>query len=105
MLRAWSVRMNFTVPWDQTFFDPIVLPNGRKLITLRDAARYITELPKAEHDAPEWQTAMDVLIKTAERGWPEMFANIAMLRALNRRQPTPAAASRRKRAKAYKIVR
>jgi hypothetical protein len=105
MLRAWSVRMNFTVPWDQTFFDPIVLPNGRKLITLRDAALYITKLPNAEHDAPEWQTAMDILLKVAERGWPEMFANIAMMRALNKRQPRPTEAPRSKRAKTYKIVR
>ena len=30
--------------------------DGRKpLVTLRDAAKYITELPKAEHDADEWQ--------------------------------------------------
>jgi hypothetical protein len=93
------------VSWDQTFFDPIELPNGRKLITLRDAALYITELPKAEHDAPEWQTATDILLTTAERGWPEMFAHIAVMQALNKRQPKPAAAPRRKRAKAYKVVR
>jgi lipid-A-disaccharide synthase-like uncharacterized protein len=33
---------------------------GRKLITLRDAAQYITKLPKAEHDAPElfWPAAV-----------------------------------------------
>jgi hypothetical protein len=36
------------VPWDQRLFDPIELPGGRKLITLRDAARYITKLPKVE---------------------------------------------------------
>ena len=35
------------------FFDPIVLPDGRKLMTLRDAAEYITALPKAEHDAAD----------------------------------------------------
>ncbi|KJC44809.1 hypothetical protein UP09_14245 [Bradyrhizobium sp. LTSP885] len=69
--------------WDQAFFDPIVLPNGRKLITLRDAALYITKLPKAEHDAPEWQTAMEFLLKVVERGWPQMFAQIAMMQALN----------------------
>jgi hypothetical protein len=29
------------------------------LVTLRDAALYITdELPKAEHDADEWQATM-----------------------------------------------
>jgi hypothetical protein len=31
---------------------------GRKLVTLRDAALYITKLPNAEHDADEWQAAM-----------------------------------------------
>jgi hypothetical protein len=50
------------VPWSATFVDPIVLPGGRKLLTLRDAASYITELPKAEHDAAEWQTAMETLL-------------------------------------------
>jgi hypothetical protein len=35
-------------------FDPISLPKGKSLVTLRDAALYITKLPKAEHDAPEW---------------------------------------------------
>jgi hypothetical protein len=28
----------FGVPWSTPFDDPIVLPNGRKLITLKDAA-------------------------------------------------------------------
>jgi hypothetical protein len=42
------------VSWDQQFFDRIELPKGRKLLTLRDAALYITKLPKAEHDSPEW---------------------------------------------------
>jgi hypothetical protein len=32
------------------------------LVTLRDAAEHITELPKAEHDADEWQAAMQALI-------------------------------------------
>jgi hypothetical protein len=44
--------------WDQRVFEPIMLPGGRKLATLRDAALCITKLPKAEHDANEWQTAM-----------------------------------------------
>jgi hypothetical protein len=41
----------------RTFDDPIPLPRGGKLRTLRDAANYITKLPKAEHDAPEWQAS------------------------------------------------
>jgi hypothetical protein len=29
------------------------LPDGRKLLTLKDAADYITKLPKKESDLPE----------------------------------------------------
>jgi len=55
-----------------------------KLITLRDAALYITKLPKAEHDAEEWQAAMEALMLFAERDGPTMFARIGVMRALNR---------------------
>jgi hypothetical protein len=55
------------VTWDQRFFDPIELPGRKPLVTLRDAAEYITELPKAEHDADEWQAAMQVLLLVAEQ--------------------------------------
>jgi hypothetical protein len=72
------------VAWDQTFFDPIVLPSGKKLITLRDAAEYITELPKAEHDADQWQAAMQARLLVAEHDGPTMFARIGIMRTLNR---------------------
>jgi hypothetical protein len=64
--------------WDQTFFDPIVLPSGKKLVTLRDAAEYITELPKAEHNADERQAAMQALLLVAEHDGPTMFARIGV---------------------------
>jgi hypothetical protein len=51
------------VSWDQRFFDPIMLQGRKPLITLRDAAHYITKLPKAEHDAEEWQAAMQALLQ------------------------------------------
>jgi hypothetical protein len=73
------------VSWDQQLFDPIELPNGKKLVTLRDTATYITKLPKAEHDAAEWQAAMEALLLVAESGGPSMFAWIGVMRALNRR--------------------
>jgi hypothetical protein len=91
--------------WDQRFFDPIELPNGKKLVTLRDAAFYITKLPKAEHDAEERQTAMEALLLVAESDGPTMFARIGMMRALNRSKPAPKITPRRKPAKPYKIVR
>lgn len=34
-------------------------PAIKPLLTLRDAALYITKLPKAEHDVEEWQAAME----------------------------------------------
>ena len=40
--------------WGRPFDDPIRV-DGRKLVTLREAATFITKLPKREHDAPEWQ--------------------------------------------------
>jgi hypothetical protein len=70
--------------WDQEFFAAIELPNGKKLVTLRDAALYITKLPKAEHEAEEWQAAMEALLLVAESGGPTMFARIGVMRALNR---------------------
>jgi hypothetical protein len=52
--------------WDRAFDDPIPLPRGSKLRTLRDAANYFTELPKREHDAPERQAAIGALTLVVE---------------------------------------
>ena len=54
------------------------------LVRLRDAATFITELPKKEAAEPEWQTAIETLMRAAERGWPFMLAHIGVLLALNR---------------------
>jgi hypothetical protein len=56
--------------WKRPFADPIPLPRGRELVTLEDAGTYITKLPKAEHEAPEWQAAMEALILVATKGGP-----------------------------------
>ena len=60
--------------WGREFEEPIALPDGRKLIVLRDAASYITALPKKESDAPEWQAAIEALMLVAQLGGPTMFA-------------------------------
>ncbi len=70
--------------WQREFDDPIPLPRGRQLVTLQDASTYITKLPKAEHEAEEWQAAMEALILVATSGGPTMFARIGVMRALNR---------------------
>ena len=70
--------------WDRPFAEPIELPKGKKLVTLRDAALCITKPSKAEHATAEWQAAMQVLILVAESGGPTMLARIGIMRALNR---------------------
>ena len=71
--------------WKRRFDNAIVLPNGRKLVTLLDAATYATKLPKKEADTAEWQAAFESLILVATSGGPTMFARIgSIMRALNR---------------------
>ena len=70
--------------WKRPFDEPIPLPGGRKLVTLRDAGNFITKLPKTEHDAAEWQAAMEALILVATHGGPTIFARIGVMQALNR---------------------
>ena len=70
--------------WSRPFDDPIPLPRGRHLVTLKDAANYIQKLPKAEQDLEEWQAAVEALLLVVEYNSPTMMARIGMLRALNR---------------------
>jgi hypothetical protein len=70
--------------WKRRFDDAIVLPDGRKFVTLLDAATYATTLPKKVADTPEWQAAIESLMLVAESGGPTMFARIGIMRAFNR---------------------
>jgi hypothetical protein len=68
--------------WQRKFEDPILLPNGRRVHTLRDAANYITSLSEEETDLAQWQIAIEALMLVARSG-PTMLARIAFLKALN----------------------
>jgi hypothetical protein len=69
--------------WDIHFPNPIFTSQGKALVTLRDAATYITKLPKAEHDTPAWQTAIQVLMQAADNYGPIEFARLGMEQALH----------------------
>ena len=71
--------------WDKAFSEPITLPDGEVLFSLRDAGAYITRLPQEEHEAKEWQTAMHCLIEAADYGGPMSFARLGVAQALHRR--------------------
>ena len=59
--------------WERAFDDPIPLPRGRRLVTLRDAGNYILKLSESEHTAPEWQAAMGALGLVVTLGGPTML--------------------------------
>jgi hypothetical protein len=68
--------------WTRPFDEPIALPDGSLLRTLLDAGRYVAKLPKARYERPEWQKAAALLLSAAEARTPVMFANAALMRAV-----------------------
>jgi hypothetical protein len=48
------------VSWPKRFYEPIVLPDGAKLATLRDAIGFLGKtIPKSDHDMPSFTIAPD----------------------------------------------
>jgi hypothetical protein len=73
------------VSWDDRFAEPIVLEDGTKLATLRQAIAHLARfIPKAERNLPEVLMASDIMTKAAEQDGPVEFARIATLQAINR---------------------
>ena len=75
--------------WSLRFHIPIALPDGRELVTLRDAGEYIQSLPKAKHERPEWLLAVEMLIAAVEERGPLMFAEIAVRKAVSAEKAVP----------------
>ncbi len=91
--------------WSRKLRDPIPVQSGKPLVILRDAATYITSLPKGEQDAAAWQTATEMLLLVAEHGGDTMMPRIAVLQALNHGLPDPKTEPRRKAVKKHRIIR
>jgi hypothetical protein len=73
------------VSWDSRFAEPIVLPDGAKLVTLRQAiAHLVKTVAAAERGSPAVLTAAEMLTNAAEHRGPIEFARIGTLQALNR---------------------
>ena len=91
--------------WKRAFADPIKIESGAELVTLEDAATFIQRLPEDEHSREHWQTAVEMLIRAAEReqAWL-LFAQMAVMTALNHGAPAAAPGPRRKPAKRYNII-
>jgi hypothetical protein len=60
-------------------YEPIGLPDGRRLATFRDAATSMLALSANERQLPEWQAAAEALLLVVELGGPTMFARIGFM--------------------------
>ena len=71
--------------WDSRFAEPIELPGGVKLESLREAiVHLVNTIPASERSMPAVLTAAELIASAAENDSPIEFARIATLRALNR---------------------
>jgi hypothetical protein len=73
------------VSWDSRFAQPIELPGGGKLASLREAiVHLVNTVPSSERSLPVVLTAAEMITSAAEHGGPIEFARIATLRAVSR---------------------
>jgi hypothetical protein len=68
--------------WDLKFPEPIAVPIGKPLVTLREAGQYIAALPAETHSTEAWLSAMHVLIQAADHAGPIEFARLGIMQAL-----------------------
>jgi hypothetical protein len=63
-----AIRGRNPVGWSRRFGDPIPLPDGAVLKTLKEAIAYLAKtVPKAEQDMPEVLAAADAITIAAEQ--------------------------------------
>jgi hypothetical protein len=71
--------------WSRRFDEPIELPDGRKLRTLKEVIAWLAkEIPKSEHGMKQVQVAADMVTKAAENNGPLIFARMGTMQAINR---------------------
>ncbi|HEY0331661.1 MAG TPA: hypothetical protein VGC77_21495 [Rhodopseudomonas sp.] len=68
--------------WSAAFSPPIPLPDGGELRTLHNARAFLLALPPSEHQAPRWQTVIEVVLLVGGNGGPTDFARIGVMQAL-----------------------
>jgi hypothetical protein len=58
------------VPWDKPLARDLILSDGRKLVTLRDAVRLFVDRFESVEDAPPVRRAIEHLMKAGDSGSP-----------------------------------
>ena len=73
--------------WSRRFDEPIELPGGHKIETLRDSILWLARtVPKAEHGAKDVQTAACCVSEAAETNGSMLLAHLSMMVVINRIQ-------------------
>jgi hypothetical protein len=70
--------------WDTEFGDPIPLPEGGELVTLKDAGEYIRRLPTDLRESDGWQVAIKDLSRAVETPAWRLLTRRAIMKALAR---------------------
>jgi hypothetical protein len=70
------------MPWNDPFWKPIKLNDGRTLTTLGDARELISTLPPAAQVAERWLDAEEMLVRAEAAASASDGALTAMVRAL-----------------------
>ena len=104
--KNYRIVVQSATGWKRPLDEPIPLPRGRWIVTLEDAGQTASRdfgrpSTKPRSGRRQWKP----LILVATLGGPTMLARIGVMRALNHGKPDPAPMPRRKRAKAYRVIR
>jgi hypothetical protein len=69
--------------WSARFKEPITLPDGRTLVTLADARKFVLSQDAKVQHTETWEIALTNLMQAAEGGdaWIE-FARVSLTRAI-----------------------
>ena len=91
------------MPWSRAFDDPVPLPDGGELRSLRDARDYIAKLPNFVISTPRWLAAITALVSVVVYGGDTMLPRVGIIRALYPRETEPR--PHKKRSIKFRIVR
>jgi hypothetical protein len=69
-----------TPDWSRELDEPNPIPMRHQLLIPKDARTGITKLPTAEHDAREWQAAIEALIVGGNARRPTVLAHTGIMR-------------------------
>jgi hypothetical protein len=75
--------------WSRRFEDPIPMPDGSTIHTIREAAEYATKLPKRMGDTEPWQHAAGDLAMASEHEAFVFIARVSFYRAVYGDTPPP----------------